>query len=90
MQTTAKTFDPCRVTYEGIRYQITHDGSVRSIAGTFTSFDGPWLLPSDPLARHVRHEAGRLRRNCNARERTTAMKDLGLKRGTGGAFGGWE
>lgn len=41
-------------------------------------------------ARTIRCEASRLRRNRNARERTKTMKDLGLRRGSGGAFGGWE
>lgn len=42
--------------------------------------------PSSDLAKTVRHEASRLRRNRNARERNSAMRDLGMKR----TAYGWE
>lgn len=87
---------PCRVTYEGQRYQIEANGEVRVVAGPFedgskASFvDTRYERPVDEsLAKLVRREASRQRRNRNSRERSQAMKDLGLKRAPGGAFGGW-
>lgn len=96
---------PCRVTYQGVRYQIEENGEVRRVTalnGEPTPMDyisgskmaanvrrdRPTL--SEPEAKLVRREASRQRRNRNARERTQAMKDLGLVRTKGGAFGGWE
>lgn len=92
---------PCRVTYEGVRYQIEANGEVRTLAldseirlmPSIRFADGRIreLIPEpESVARLVRHEASRQRRNRTARERTQTMKDLGLRRGAGGAFGGWE
>lgn len=92
---------PCRVTFEGFRYQIRSDGTVFGALhpdGSLAVRNKP--LPkgstfTDPVveeyvARDVRREAARQRRNRAARERTQSMKDLGLRRAEGGAFGGWE
>lgn len=81
---------PCRVTYEGHRYQIESDGSVRLVP----KGPGDVLMTAQALrmalanvtaleeskAKLIRHEASRLRRNRNARERNQAMRDLGLKK----------
>lgn len=71
---------PCRVTYEGNRWEVAADGHVRSISGVFADFFGPWIHPNSETAKKVRREASRLRRNRNARERHAAMRDLGMKR----------
>ena len=87
---------PCRVTYQGTRYAISQDGTVRVIwiEGGINLPTGPtpkvrmYGEPVDPLiAKNVRREAARQRRNRNARERHQAMKNLGLKR-VRGALGG--
>jgi len=83
---------PCRVTYQGVRYQIETNGEVRLLPHLFEvgNVNRSTVLRtidpiSEPEAKLIRREASRQRRNRNARERTKAMKDLGLKRGTGGA-----
>ena len=59
------TYKPCRVTFEGVRYEISRIGEVRRI----------WPAPDDSatqnadLAARIRAEAARQRRNRNARER---------------------
>lgn len=68
---------PCRVTYEGVRYRVLSNGDIQSVAGTFTEFTGPLISAHESVARLVRREAARQRRNCNARERHSTMKDLG-------------
>lgn len=95
----------CRVTINGNRWRIYADGSVsagisesearslgfKSIKEHLDYEAGlPRLIPHSTEAKTIRNEAARLRRNRAARERTQAMKDLGLKRAKGGAFGGWE
>lgn len=77
-QVMAKTI-PCKVTYDGIRYQIGPEGVVMVLA-TMTPVD-------DVLARLVRTEASRQRRNRNARERHSALTGLGLVK-VRGALGG--
>lgn len=81
---------PCRVTYEGKRYQIESDGRVRLVP----KGPGDVLMTAQALrmalanvtaleeskAKLIRREASRLRRNRNARERNQAMRDLGLKK----------
>lgn len=42
-----------------------------------------WNNPRSDLARKVRREAARLRRNRNSRERAQAMRDIGMKRTCG-------
>lgn len=93
-------YQPCFVTYEGFRYKIKADGSVFGALAQ----DGSLAVRNEPLknafymdpvvepayAAEIRREAARQRRNRAARERTQSMKDLGLKRAKGGAFGGWE
>jgi hypothetical protein len=76
---------PCRVTYQGIRYQVEKDGTVYILQ---KDDSGIVLLgPQDPvLSKNVRQEASRQRRNRNARERNQAMRDLGLKK----TSYGWE
>jgi hypothetical protein len=97
---------PVRLTYNGSLYRIYADGSVSpaltvselkklqfSTAQAVLEYESsqlPRYPPESSVARVIRQEATRLRRNRNARERTQVMKDLGLKRGSGGAFGGWE
>lgn len=92
---------PCRVTFNGTRYRIFSDGSV-VITKTSDELLGPkvWTIgelrafeeaqerysPHSDIARLVRREAARLRRNRNNRERHAAMKDLGLTK----TKYGWE
>lgn len=67
---------PCRVTYEGVRYQIESNGTVRTspfVNGSHV----PGAPEPESVARLVRREASRLRRNRTARERHSTMKDLG-------------
>ena len=45
------------------------------------------FVADSPLAKAVRHEAARQRRNRNARERHQAMLDVGLVRVRGGVGG---
>lgn len=77
---------PCRVTYEGIRYQIESNGEVRPVhVNLQTGNSLPYsevrestvALP-DHLAKLVRREAARQRRNRANREKYQAMKDLGM------------
>ncbi len=79
---------PCRVTYEGQRYRIYKDGTVREI---FMSQNGStelgYGLPQSEIsAKLIRREASRQRRNRNARERHQAMRDLGMTK----TSYGWE
>ncbi len=80
---------PCRLTYEGFRYQINRDGSVhgqvnRDLAITAPGNMSP-VIDAD-VARAVKREATRLRRNRGARERHQALTDLGLKRNRDGSY----
>lgn len=82
------TCTPCRVTMKegpdaGKRYEISRDGSVRYWSKEL----GPDNLPvgskfsalePEFIAKAVRAEAARQRRNRNARERNQAMRDLGM------------
>jgi len=84
---------PCRVTYvDGARYQIEANGEVRPVLdGAKPAETRTACLPlPEHEAKPIRCEASRQRRNRNRRERDQAMRDLGLVRATGGAFGGWE
>lgn len=77
---------PCRVTFEGFRYQISADGTVHGVRGALRN--EPTLkgaIYDDPVidanhAKLVRAEAARQRRNRNARERNEVMRDLGMKK----------
>ena len=80
---------PCRVTYRDVRYQIEKNGEVRKYQPAVDDVGANFPLPESE-AKLVRREASRQRRNRNARERAQAMKDLGMVRAKGGAFGGWE
>ena len=86
------TCKPCRVTYEGQRYQISRDGSVWLVAGPGYAEGAVHFAHPEPadLALAVRREAARQRRNRNARDRHEALTGLGLRRAPGGAFGGYE
>jgi len=68
---------PCRVTVDGIRYQVSKDGTVRE---TWTDgaerFFGP-AIEAD-RAKVIRHDASRQRRNRNRRERDEAMRSVGM------------
>lgn len=83
---------PCRVTYEGQRYQISRDGIVRTFQPPVLGAQAFELGDPEPesFAKLIRREASRQRRNRNRREADAAKRDLGLVRGSGGAFGGWE
>ena len=72
---------PCRVTYEGVRFEISKDGTVRSTSlhqaadGSTTREYAPvW----DSIAVLVRREASRQRRNRAARERHAAYLSVGM------------
>jgi hypothetical protein len=79
---------PCRVTYDGQRYQIESNGSVRLIpngpGGILMTAKAVRLALSNIEAmdentgRLIRREASRQRRNRNARERNQVMRDIGL------------
>lgn len=85
---------PCRVKYEGTRYRVYPDGSVSlsvqtaaqamelglKTVGELREYDYSQERhsPQSDLARQVRQEAARQRRNRNARERHAALKSLGL------------
>lgn len=82
---------PCKVTFEGFRYEIKADGSVfgqdgakrnERSAGAFTDA----VIDADH-AKLVRADAARQRRNRNAREKHDALTSLGLVR-VRGALGG--
>lgn len=79
---------PCRVTYEGQRYQIEANGEVRpTLDKVMPATTRLACLPlPESEAKLIRREASRQRRNRNARERNQAMRDLGLKR----TSCGWE
>lgn len=83
---------PCRVTYQGQRYQIEADGTVRRVSTYENIYQTPEdVLRSQPvisesIAKVVRKEASRQRRNRNTRERNAAMRSLGM---TKTPFG-WE
>ena len=77
---------PCRVTYQGTRYQIARDGTVRptwQLAGTDRGFGDSLDFEA---ARAVRREAARQRRNRGARERHQVLRDLGLRRNLDGSY----
>ena len=75
------TYKACRVTFEGIRYEISGSGAVWPVLREMES-----APPSKELAASVRIEAARQIRNRNARDRGEAMRDLGLVR----TSCGWE
>lgn len=87
---------PCKVWFEGFRYRIQADGQVFGAVNAVRNLDSPAGAEyTDPVdgpayAAEVRAEAARQRRNKASRARHMAMKDLGLTRGEGGAFGGYE
>ena len=86
------TCKPCRVTYQGQRYQIGRNGSV-TLGHIIEepSMDGSaqptgeiirtmeWDVPVDAqTATAVRREAARQRRNKTSQERYRAMRDVGM------------
>ena len=78
---------PCRVTYEGQRYQISADGIVYPCE--YLAPSGTWYLHAaadSDLARAVRAEASRQRRNRSNRERYDAMRSIGMVK----TAYGWE
>ena len=79
------TCHPCRVTYQGTRYAIDGAGNVAIVAVGINR--DTQLIADATLAKAVRHDAARQRRNRNARERHQAMLDLGLVRVRGGLDG---
>lgn len=84
---------PCLVRYEGIVYRISSKGEVIALTQG-VSKDGKETWAVDPnssplpesLAKPIRREASRLRRNRNARERNQARRDVGMKH----TAQGWE
>lgn len=87
---------PCKVWFEGFRYQIQANGQVFGAVNAVRNLDSsPFAEYTDSVydpayAAEVRAEAARQRRNRASRARHRAMKDLGLTRAEGGAFGGYE
>lgn len=77
---------PCRVKIEGKWYEVSRDGTVREtwVNETYRHHGEP--LPAEQ-AQAIRHEASRRRRNANARERSDALRSLGMKRCANGT---WE
>lgn len=80
---------PCRVTYQGARYEVSADGTVRPTRIIDKLPPGPGWRPGRrvydapvavDLAKAVRREAARQRRNRNARERADVLRSLGLKK----------
>lgn len=69
---------PCKVTYNGLRYQIHGNGDVIMLGTNQYEHDAHAVYPE--LAARVRKEAQRQRRNRNARARHAALTSLGLKR----------
>lgn len=88
MATPPISCTPCRVRFNGTRYTVSANGTVRPIllaeAGTFAdgTFNGTTVYTHGPAldaagALAVRREAARLRRNRNARERHAALRAEG-------------
>lgn len=78
-----KNFKPCRLTFEGRRYQIDARALVSEISATTGDFI---QFAADQTAIKVRCDASRRRRNRASRERYDGMRSLGLVR----TAGGWE
>lgn len=90
----------CRVTYQEKRYAIAADGTVRPtwVIEEHDTDGAARELPTtyktrmygDPvaadLAKVIRADAARQRRNKNSRDRHQAMTDLGLKRNRDGSY----
>lgn len=72
------TCKPCRVTFLGNRYHIDGAGNVR--VAVIEGETPANIEHNGSLAKAVRAEAARQRRNRNARERHQAMTDLGMRR----------
>jgi len=69
---------PCRLTFNGQRYQINQDGSVYLIVSDpYATVQAPAPESAD-IAKAVRAEASRLRRNRHARVRSQVMREMGL------------
>ena len=76
-------FKPCRLTFDGRRYQI----DARAVVSEISANLGEFIQHADAaLAVRVRCEAIRRRRNRANRERYSALCSLGLVR----TAGGWE
>lgn len=71
---------PCRVTFEGRRYHVAANGAVTLVSGPGITEGTYHAVSPEPeeLARLVRREASRQRRNRNARERHSVLRSLGL------------
>ena len=69
---------PCRVTFQGVRYEISKDGSVRRFRPVDVNFSEAELPVSPEFAKDVRAEASRQRRNRNNRERHSVLRSLGM------------
>lgn len=87
---------PCRVNVNGTRYRIYSNGSVSLAVSNPENMtcgqvfaaekELPIFEPHSEIAKIVRREASRLRRNRNARERNQAIRDMGMKK----TAYGWE
>lgn len=94
------TCRPCLVTYQGVRYHVEQSGAVRPTwiltepvrdgqaqptgkTMQTRQFDAP---VDAELAKHIRAEAARQRRNRTARERHDVMTTLGLVRTRSGQY----
>ena len=85
---------PCRVTFEGIRYAVAKDGTVRPTRIIEEPMTDGYANPTGDTcktrvydapvdaerATRIRHEAARQRRNRYVRERNQAMRDLNMTR----------
>ena len=78
------TFKPARLTFQGIRFEIDANRTVRQVGA-------PDATVGAELAQQVIAEAKRLRRNRDRRERDQVCRDMGLTKVRGNLGGTyWE
>lgn len=83
---------PCKVTFQGQRYQVFSNGAVAPVTRNVATVPGgvdTWSIGAPvntDQAKAIRAEASRQRRNRNARERHQGMTDLGLVRNRDGSY----
>jgi hypothetical protein len=69
---------PCRITLDGVRYEVSRDGTVRPMGA---DLNPPYTYGepvSEDVAARVRQDAARRRRNLNARNRYDALRSIGM------------
>jgi hypothetical protein len=69
---------PCRVTYQGHRYEVRADGTVIPCRPMDVAFSEPAEPVSADFAAAIRKDAARQRRNRQRRERDGALRSLGM------------